>query len=465
MPLWYGDTWGDGATPALSGQWAPGVANSWDEVERHRVYNFHLNPDVGWHDGAPLTASDVLFGIEMAFDELQQQQAQDGLGRHLGAKAWGDNPTDSAEDIEGISVIDAIDGPGRARKAGPGLVGRRKQDLPHGASPLRRAGKGDRNRGAGHQLARQRPDDLGALRHPAVRPPVGEQELCLRRAVRGRLRRALRRRRGAEHGHRGQLAPHPIDFHRAAGGADWTFARLAALPHLRPFPQRSPFGSHVFFNQTAEVFADMTLEQQSLLIEAMVRAVDRESMNNELVRRHAVRLGLHLRAHCAAAGPARRAPSATCPTTPTRRARVGGRGQLGLRPRHQVDQMGRAIGHGPGYAQGLLGARSASRPSSCWSSGSAVIEKLYQERVHDMVMANMGGAQHARDACLRVCSDKVYELGGWNHSNINRPWIDEMYAAVFAAERRKRSARSGSSWPPGCTPRATWWPAAVAQTC
>ena len=74
--------------------------------------------------------------------------------------------------------------------------------------------------------------------------------------------------------------------------------------------------------------------------------------------------------------------------------------------------------------------------------GSAVIEKLYQERVQDIVSPRTWAATKTPvDACLRICSDRLYELGGWNHSNINRPWIDEAYAKVLAAPHNREERR------------------------
>ena len=436
MPLWYGDTWGDGATPALSGQWAPGVANSWDEVERNRVYNFHLNPDVGWHDGAPLTASDVLFGIEMAFDtNYKNNKHKTDWGDIAGAKAWGDNPTDSAEDIEGISVIDKMTVQVALEEPDPYWWAAGSKIFPmarHHYAGLDKAiateARATSLLGNGPMIweryVTQKFADMAANKSYAYGAPYVDDYI-----VRYGDGEALNAATEANE------QPNPIDFHRAAGSTQTeAFTSLAAQPHLRPFPQRSPFGAHVFFNQTAEVFADMTLEQQSLVIEAMVRAVDRETMNNELYG-GTLLISDYIFEHIALL---QDPPEGTF----------------------------RDLSYDPDEARALLeeaqwdsekvirwikwGAPSAADLAlkTYWDeigvriefllvSGLAVIEKLYQERVHEMVLANMGGAQNPLDACLRVCSDRVYELGGWNHSNINRPWIDEMFAAVFAAETQE----------------------------
>ena len=434
MPLWYGDTWGMGETPALSGQWAPGVASSWDEVEKNRVYNFHLNPDVAWHDGAPLTTGDVLFGMEMAFDtNYNNNKHKTDWGDIDGAKAWGDNPTDSAADIAGVSVIDEMTIQIALEKPDPDWWAAGSKAFPmarHHYAGLDKAIATEARAvdllGNGPMIweryVTQQFVDMAANKAFAYGAPY-VADYIVRYGDGSALDAAAE----------ANEQPNPIDFHRAAGGTE-AFQRLASQPHLRPFPQRSPFGSHVFFNQTAEVFADMTLTQQSLVIEAMVRAVDRETMNNELYGGTRF-ISDYIFEHIALL---QDPPEGTF-----RDLSYNVDEALALIEEAEWDtnKVIQWIKWGPPTPTDLalkdawetIGVKT----NFMLVDGSAVIEKLYQERVHDLVMANMGGSQNALDACLRVCSDRVYELGGWNHSNINRPWIDEMYAAVFAAESQE----------------------------
>jgi len=438
MPLWYGDTWGDGATPALSGQWAPGVASSWDEVERNRVYNFHLNPDVGWHDGAPLTASDVLFGIEMAFDtNYKNDKHKTDWGDIAGAKAWGDNPTDSAEDIEGISVIDRMTVQVALEEPDPDWWAAGSKIFPmarHHYAGLDKAiateARATSLLGNGPMIweryVTQQFADMTANKSYAYGAPYVDDYI-----VRYGDGEALNAATEANE------QPNPIDFHRAAGGIE-AFARLAAQAHLRPFPQRSPFASGVFLNQTAEIFADMTLQQQSMLIEAMVLAVDREQLNNELHGGTRF-ISDYIFEHVALLSD---------PPEGTFR-------DLSYNPDAARELLAESGWDSNKVIKWMRWRAPAPRDlaiKAYWDEvgiqtefliidGSAVIEKLYQERVHDLVFANMGGDQNPVDACLRICSDRLYELGGWNHSNINRPWIDEAYAAILGAanaeERRE----------------------------
>lgn len=49
-------------------QVVPGLAESWDFDEQTCTYTFHLREGVTWHDGQPLTSSDVKFTIEAIMD-------------------------------------------------------------------------------------------------------------------------------------------------------------------------------------------------------------------------------------------------------------------------------------------------------------------------------------------------------------------------------------------------------------
>jgi len=76
LQLWYGDQWGDDRLPSLPGGWGQGAAHKWDEIEPSRVYDFHIHPDLVWHDGAPVTAADCVASIH-------RWGARDGMGQKL----------------------------------------------------------------------------------------------------------------------------------------------------------------------------------------------------------------------------------------------------------------------------------------------------------------------------------------------------------------------------------------------
>jgi len=53
----------------VDGQPTPGLADSWDIAPDGKTYTFHLNPNVTWHDGQPMTADDVKYTFDVALDE------------------------------------------------------------------------------------------------------------------------------------------------------------------------------------------------------------------------------------------------------------------------------------------------------------------------------------------------------------------------------------------------------------
>lgn len=50
------------------GEIIPDLAESWDVDDSGRVYIFHLRSDARWHDGAPVTADDVVFTVQAIQD-------------------------------------------------------------------------------------------------------------------------------------------------------------------------------------------------------------------------------------------------------------------------------------------------------------------------------------------------------------------------------------------------------------
>ena len=383
-------------------------------------------------------ADDILFGMEMAFDPAyNNNKHKTAWGDIEGVKAWAENPTESITDASGVTKIDemtvqiAIERPDNNWWASGSKVFAMPR---HHFAGLDKAIATEARAvdllGNGPMIferyVTQQFADLTANKDWAYGAPYVD-DYVVRYGDGAALDAATE----------ANEQPNPIDFHRAAGGIE-AFARLAAQAHLRPFPQRSPFASGVFLNQTAEIFADMTLEQQSMLIEAMVLAVDREQLNNELHGGTRF-ISDYIFEHVALLSD---------PPEGTFR-------DLSYNPDAARELLAEANWDTNKVIKWMRWRAPAPRDlaiKAYWDEvgiqtefliidGSAVIAKLYQERVHDLVFANMGGDQNPVDACLRICSDRLYELGGWNHSNINRPWIDEAYAAILGAanaeERRE----------------------------
>jgi peptide/nickel transport system substrate-binding protein len=57
-----------GSSP-IDGQYVPGLADYWEIAEDGKTYTFHINPNVTWHDGTPLTSADVVFSMDAQADE------------------------------------------------------------------------------------------------------------------------------------------------------------------------------------------------------------------------------------------------------------------------------------------------------------------------------------------------------------------------------------------------------------
>ena len=61
--------------PQASGPIDLAVAEKMTEVEKDRVWEFELRKNVKWHDGQPVTADDVIFGVWLALNKDAKRQA------------------------------------------------------------------------------------------------------------------------------------------------------------------------------------------------------------------------------------------------------------------------------------------------------------------------------------------------------------------------------------------------------
>ena len=91
LRLIYGQNWGDGVNPDFAPEFDAGVAESATEIEVNRVWEFKLRTDVTWHDGEPVTADDVIFGIWLALNKNSGATGNAALRPILGADALIDN--------------------------------------------------------------------------------------------------------------------------------------------------------------------------------------------------------------------------------------------------------------------------------------------------------------------------------------------------------------------------------------
>src|SRR6187402_3212978 len=70
MEVASGRKWGDGMNPDPDiNELELGVAETMTEIEKDRIWEFTLRQNVLWHDGTPVTADDVIFGIWLALNK------------------------------------------------------------------------------------------------------------------------------------------------------------------------------------------------------------------------------------------------------------------------------------------------------------------------------------------------------------------------------------------------------------
>jgi peptide/nickel transport system substrate-binding protein len=66
LRLVYGRQWGDGLNPDPNAGIDLAVAEKMTEITPNQAWEFELRQNVLWHDGQPVTADDVIFGVWMA---------------------------------------------------------------------------------------------------------------------------------------------------------------------------------------------------------------------------------------------------------------------------------------------------------------------------------------------------------------------------------------------------------------
>ncbi|MEC9309260.1 MAG: peptide ABC transporter substrate-binding protein [Chloroflexota bacterium] len=82
----------------------PDLAESWEVSDNGRTYTFHLRPNISFHNGKPVTASDVKWSFERVSDpNTQSPVAETYLGDILGVQ---DKLAGSSSSVVGVEVID-----------------------------------------------------------------------------------------------------------------------------------------------------------------------------------------------------------------------------------------------------------------------------------------------------------------------------------------------------------------------
>ena len=283
LQLWYGDQWGDDRLPELPGGWGQGAAQSWDEIEPSRVYDFHIHPDLVWHDGAPVVADDVVWSYQMAIDPAYGAKFADITYINIqGSQAWAENPTDNVEDSGGVVAIDNKTVRVSLSNPNPGWWGRPLKDRSIHLPPYPK------------HLYKDIDPATAFEGHPLAAAPVGNGALKAVRYVEGQFWELEANndfaygapyidryivRYGDRDANDAAMEAGELDHIRA--GSVESFVRLGEQAHLQAFPQRSPFGSVIWLQRGSEIFKDTNI---SLLVEAMVLALDRDTVNATLDR-------------------------------------------------------------------------------------------------------------------------------------------------------------------------------------
>ena len=82
---------------------APDLAESWDIAPDGSSYTFHLRQNARWHDGQPVTASDVEYTYTMA---LHPDTASNLAGQFSAIKGASDYTAGKAPTVSGITLVD-----------------------------------------------------------------------------------------------------------------------------------------------------------------------------------------------------------------------------------------------------------------------------------------------------------------------------------------------------------------------
>ena len=423
LQLWYGDQWGDGRLPALPGGWGAGAAQSWDEIEPSRVYDFHLHPDLNWHDGAPVIADDVVWSYQMAIDPAYGAKFADITYINIqGSQAWAENPTDNVEDSGGVVKIDDKTVRVSLENPNPGWWGRPLKDRSVHLPPYPK------------HLYKDIDPATAFEGHPLAETPVGNGALKAVRYVEGQFYELEANddfpygapyidryiiRYGDRDAHDAATEAGELDHIRA--GTVESFVRLGDQPHLQAFPQRSPFGSVVWLQRGSEIFKDTNI---SLLAEAMVLALDRDTVNATLDRGTRFKTD-YVWAHVGLIADPPAGTYRELPYDPeASRALIAESGfDTGqtIRWIRWSDPGPRDLAFQEYYADVGLDVQFLR------IDVAAVVEELYESRNWDLSMHNFGGFNTLEDGWQRMRCGWYYSQAGFNAADVCDPVIDAMY--------------------------------------
>lgn len=104
LRLVYGRQWGDGINPRESGDIELGVAETMTEITPNQVWEFTLRENCLWHDGQPVTADDLIFGVWMSLNRDAGGSSETPASWLKGAQALRENGGTEVA-VEGITKL------------------------------------------------------------------------------------------------------------------------------------------------------------------------------------------------------------------------------------------------------------------------------------------------------------------------------------------------------------------------
>ena len=433
LQLWYGDSWGEERAPTLSGEWEAGAADRWEEIEPSRVYRFHINSAVKWHDGTPVTSADVVWGYHMALHPAYGQ----GFANHTyapieGAKAWAENPTANVEDSGGVSKIDDMTVQIELERPDPGWWTRACKDRSINLPPMPK------------HLYQSLDPEQAFEGGPYATAPVGNGPFKVTGFDKGRyVELALNPefaygapwvdgyviRYGDENARDAAMAAGELDFHRASRlGA---FQGLAPHAHLTPQLQRSPWVNGLQLNEEKEIFQGVEVP---VLLEGMILAVDRQSINQSL-NAGTLFLTDYLYDHISLMRDPPPDAYVPHPYDPERARQLIA--QSGFDTRNTIHWIVWSQPDPTALAKQAYWAEVGLKVEFLIIDNRAVIEEVYLKRRHDLVVLGSSGLTTVQAAWRTLKCGYTYDQGGQNACGHCDPELDALFEEAIEADTQE----------------------------
>lgn len=107
LRLVYPKTWTEGMNPPEDFEIEYAVAESMEEIEKDRVWEIKLRENVKWHDGEPVTADDLIFGVWWSLNSKMSPFSETPAQSILGGQKLIDEGAEMGDiAVEGLTKID-----------------------------------------------------------------------------------------------------------------------------------------------------------------------------------------------------------------------------------------------------------------------------------------------------------------------------------------------------------------------